>query len=147
MPDYVIDADARAGGTSAQGEVAASFTAIAKRFGPPTYTGTRKNGGDGKVSTQWIFRNVETDEVFTVYDYKETNLYDRGLPTVKAFRAMRSYDWHIGGRSKQGTERFIEWLQAALPKPRNAPKPKGPKPPGEKTTADHMAEVGKALDD
>ena len=54
-------------------------------FGEPT---REDNTGDDKVNFEWICETEEGD-VFTIYDWKE---YET---------PMGSYDWHIGGKSKQ----------------------------------------------
>lgn len=112
---YVCRRDANASGTSACGEFTASFADLYKAFGKPAHTGKRNDGGDGKVSTEWIFRSTtNSEEVFTIYDYKETSLYERGLPSVRAFRALPSYDWHVGGKNEASAAGFIAWLRSQV---------------------------------
>ena len=58
--------------------------------------------GDGyKISTQWNLRDEVTGNVFRIYDYKETNLYDRDLPSVRKFRSKEQHQWHIGGTNAE----------------------------------------------
>jgi hypothetical protein len=89
--------------------VVATGNELIDTFGQP-------EGGDGyKVSTEFVFMNSTTGKVFTLYDWKETNLYDReyGLP-VHQFRAMR-YDWHVGSSaSKAEEEEFARWIADQL---------------------------------
>lgn len=102
------------GGTSLQGEFPASFAELQAKFGKPAYMATSKDpNSDGKVSTEWCFEGPN-GEALTLYDYKETSLYDRGNPGPKAFRALPSYDWHVGARNKLTADRFIAWLRDQL---------------------------------
>lgn len=85
----------------------ASYKALRAKLGPSI-------GGDGyKVSTSWLVNDKVTGIVFEVYDYKETNLYDSSLQSVRSFRSRPSYDWHIGSSMSVPTEvliRFSEYL-------------------------------------
>lgn len=103
MKNHELNQNASACGTSLQGEIELNCQKLIALFGVP-------NESDGcKVSTEWVFES-ETGEVFTLYDYKETNLYDDGLPTVEEFRALPSYSWHIGALRSDDVESFKEWL-------------------------------------
>lgn len=67
-----------------------SYAKLVEVFGSPSES-------DGyKVSTEW---GLTTDDgvSFSLYDYKETNLYDEDLPSVEEFRSLSSFGWHIGG--------------------------------------------------
>lgn len=92
--------------TSLVGTFNASYAILREIFG------TSLRGDGGKVSTQWIFKNTQdpTSTIVTIYDYKETNLYERGLPSVRAFRTRSSYDWHVGAKSVEDGENFIRWV-------------------------------------
>lgn len=80
-----------ANGTSLMGYVTASFEDLREALGEP-------EEGDGyKVSTEWTL--TWKGQTFTIYDYKETSLYDRSGPSVEQFRKLPAYDWHIGGRT------------------------------------------------
>lgn len=99
------------GGTSFQGYLGASYAQLVGVLGESTHGAS----GDGKVSTEWAL--TFEGEPFTVYDYKETNLYDADCPSVEEFRRMESYAWHIGGKGDpERTKRFIAALRAALPR-------------------------------
>lgn len=103
---FVLSPKANPEGTSLRGEFSAAFSLLQARFGDPIPE------ADGyKVSTEWIFTEEKTGEVVTLYDYKETALYDEGLPTVEEFRALPSYDWHVGARSPEVAARFVTWLK------------------------------------
>ncbi len=102
------------GGTSLQAEVTASFKAVCEILGKPQYCATKRDpDSDGKVSTQWIVTN-DAGEVFTIYDFKETSLYDRSNPSPTAFRNQPSIDWHIGGKERTSAGRFAAWLREQL---------------------------------
>lgn len=77
-------------GGSLRGYFRASFADLVALLGPPNAD------GDGQeVSTAW---NVEFGgEHYHIYDYKQTNLYREGLPSVTEFRNLPAYSWHVGG--------------------------------------------------
>jgi len=78
-------------GGSLQGEIVASYDSLVKAFGPPN------SQGDGyKISTEWCLMDTKANLKFSLYDYKETNLYSGGMQSVKKFRARKTYSWHIG---------------------------------------------------
>jgi len=79
------------------GYVETSFENLVRHFGLPN-----GNGDDYKVSTEWLLEE-SSGLIISIYDYKETNLYDGGLPSVDQFRRQKSYNWHIGG-SQKGVE-------------------------------------------
>lgn len=96
--------DADIGGTSLKGYVTARFSHIVAAFGAPI------DEADGyKVSTEW---NIKFSDglVATIYDYKDTNLYDSSLPIVEDFRDLadkgEGYEWHIGGRDSVVVDRI-----------------------------------------
>jgi hypothetical protein len=82
-----------------------SFETLKKHFGTPS-------SGD-KVSTEWVLHTLGGIE-FYLYDYKETDEYDQDLPSVESFRAMRSYDWHIGASHHEYLPRIIKYLELEL---------------------------------
>lgn len=77
-------------GTSLKGHVTCSYNDLVKIFGYPNAP-----SDDYKVSTSWVLED-DKGNVHTIYDYKETNLYDDSYPTVEEFRTQPSHDWHIG---------------------------------------------------
>ena len=91
-------------GTSLRGYVTTSYAKLVGLLGEP-------NGqtDDYKVSTEWVV--TYRGESYTIYDYKETNLYDEGAPTVEEFRAQSSYEWHIGGAHEASA--FLQVLARA----------------------------------
>lgn len=80
-------------GTFRVDELRATYEELEKAFGQPCES-------DGyKVSTEWKLKY--NGEVFSIYDYKATNLYDPELPTVKKFRSDKKPKvWSVGGRKK-----------------------------------------------
>lgn len=77
-----------------------SYRKLVDMFGPPS-------DGDGyKVSTEWIV--TYNDSTYTIYDYKDTDLYDEFLPSVEEFRSKCYYKWHIGGCEEP--DEFIAYL-------------------------------------
>lgn len=99
-------------GSSYQMTCKATFSSLCKLLGPPT-------GGDGeKVSTEWTMQNPAGD-VVSVYDYKDTNIYDPDLPSVEDFRKETengNYEWHIGAHSKEVARDFLAWLASVGPR-------------------------------
>lgn len=67
-----------------------------------------------KSSTQWIVNYKGKN--YSIYDYKETELYDEDLPSVEEFRSQESYNWHIGGWGERIDENdeFIKYLNKEL---------------------------------
>lgn len=90
MKTFKLTNDESCGGFTTT--VKASYKQLEKIFGFPN-----SYGDECKVSTEWILKN-EDGKVVSIYDYKETNLYDKNYPTVEEFREKPYYDWHIGSK-------------------------------------------------
>lgn len=76
-----------------------------------TLLGEPNAGSDGyKVSTEWCV--TYSNQTYSIYDYKETSLYDEEMPTVKVFRGRDHYDWHVGARENASS--FITAMETAL---------------------------------
>lgn len=90
-------------GTHLQGYVEAPYAKLHALFGEPSTDGY-------KVSSEWVLEFE--GRVYTVYDYKDTNLYDLEAMSVDAFRALPSFNWHIG--SIDDPRRFIEALKKVI---------------------------------
>jgi hypothetical protein len=73
---------------------------------------------DGKVSTCWNVLDQETGKVIRIYEYKETSLYSKGLPSVREFRKLPSYEWHISGTIAPG--RLLAFVLAESARKREA---------------------------
>ena len=92
--------------TSQKGQIVTSYQVIESTFGPPI-------DGDCKTSGIWLFENRETKEIFTLYDWKETSLYDQALPSVEEFRKSNcKLTFCIGGRTN--CSEFKLWLESKL---------------------------------
>jgi len=95
--------------TSLQGYITTSFSKLVEKFGEPVES-------DGyKVSSEWLCEYIDWTK-FTVYDYKETELYNPDYPTVEDFRSLPSHQWHIGAANPLPPN-FIQELEEYL----NAP--------------------------
>lgn len=102
MKQFKVDFDADINGTSLKGHVTANYNKLVKLFGEPMES-------DGyKVSGEWVFTD-DDGNVFTLYDWKSTELYDDELPSVKQFRRQTEATFNVGGRSYAGD--FIEFLE------------------------------------
>ena len=113
LPDYVIDFSADINGTCLVGEIQARYSHLEKLFGEPEEM-------DGyKVSGEWSFKDRTSGDVFTLYDWKSTDLYDEGLPPVEEFRSSTFIQqFNIGGKPDRiaANEKFIGWLKTQLDK-------------------------------
>jgi hypothetical protein len=92
--------------THVYGEVLVVPAAVVRCFGGGEF-------GDGeKVSRQWVFRKGEL--VFSVYDWKCTNLYDPDAWDPEELWASECpYPLHVGSRepaTEQDAREFAEWL-------------------------------------
>ena len=90
--------------SSFQDEVEASYDDLLSLFGEPN-----GEGDNYKVSTMWVLEDDDKN-FLTIYDYKETDLYSRGYPSVQAFRARPSYVWHIGGTRRLPAQRLKAFI-------------------------------------
>lgn len=92
-------------GTSRQGEIRVKYKDLVLAFGE-----TIESDGE-KVSGEWIFHDEENGSVFTLYDWKCTNLYDPSLPSVSAFRnSDKPVQFNIGGHSNKDVESFKRFI-------------------------------------
>lgn len=91
-------------GGSLAGYISASYKDLVALFGPPN------SEGDGyKVSTEW--RLVFKGHHFRLYDYKDTELYDRSQPSVEEFRSFDSYEWHVGAENEGWGKPVPTWVR------------------------------------
>jgi hypothetical protein len=100
------DPQANPNGTHCLGYFDASYRELRALLGAPM-------DGDHKVSTEWKLSGPGGC-VVTLYDYKATNLYDNSLPTVRGFRRMKSYEWHIGAHDQASADALLAWLRVTL---------------------------------
>jgi hypothetical protein len=112
-----LDHPAMGNGTSLMGYIDVKYSDLVLAFGEPMES-------DGyKVSGEWIFIEEESGEVFTIYDWKSTSLYDSDLKSVEQFRALKcKMTFNIGGNHKGSVERFkslilkqIEYVKIGKP--------------------------------
>ena len=91
----------------------AFYSCMVEAFGEPDKLETFPDDEiDGKLSTEWVFEG-DDGSVWTVYDWKCTRLWARGLPTPAQFRKRNPlWIWHIGGSKDPGD--FVEWLDRTL---------------------------------
>ena len=142
-------ADGFRAGSFLVGKVHMSYTDLVAAFGEPTYDALNDlDNCETKVSTEYVFAKTETlmppggptetvTTVFTVYDWKATNLYlgDDG-PTVEDFRESMSKEsdiaWHIGGHvggeelEKEGPFETLSRIPKRSPFPAHAKSVDGP---------------------
>ena len=93
-----------ANGTSLMNFVTTNYNTLVKLFGIPD------KGDEYKITTEWTIKDKKNG-IYTIYDYKATNLYGSGLLSVKKFRSLPSYEWHIGGMNSSGIPDLIKFIQ------------------------------------
>lgn len=87
-----------------QGYIRATYGDLVAVFGEPT------TAIDGyKVTLEWrlTFDWVGGKNVVTIYDWKETSLYDAELPSPAEFLESTKttpYSWHVGGHSSSAND-------------------------------------------
>lgn len=93
-----------------QAYIQANFNALAAVLGRPMPSET--DGGE-KVTTAWRIVDDEdfVQRQFTVYDYDWDDRGPGDPRTVREFRALPTYLWHIGGDSD--ATKFGYWLAKA----------------------------------
>jgi hypothetical protein len=101
---YKLNPSAGTNGTHLIGYIETRYESLIKAFGNPL-------GSDGhKISGEWFFTD-EDGGVFTIYDWKATDLYDKNLPSVDQFREYPAYEFNIGGHSQKNVEEFKAWVK------------------------------------
>lgn len=97
-------------GTHKVGEICIRFLDLVTLFGMPEES-------DGyKVSGEWRFV-ADDGRIFTIYDWKETSLYDSDLPSVEEFRENPNPQmFSVGGHKVEGSADFIKWINAKAEK-------------------------------
>ena len=81
------------------GEIHATYDDIVKVFGQPHHEGS----GDGKVQVEWCFEFEDTDDVFTIYDWKEYETKPKDVT-----------EWHIGGYSEKTMNQVEKYFNEKL---------------------------------
>lgn len=106
IPEYVLDPNADINGTGLRDHIQADYKDLKKLFGEPEES-------DGyKVSGEWCFRNDNGKEVYTLYDWKSTSLYESEYPSVEKFRNSGVQEFNVGGHND--ASHFIKWLENKL---------------------------------
>lgn len=104
-------------GTSRMGEILIAPVDLILAFGQP-------GESDGfKVSGEYTFHDEKSDVVFTMYDWKSTNLYDSEYPSPEELWSMtKPIHINIGGNHKGDVEEFkrmvldhIKWVKTGKP--------------------------------
>ena len=88
------------------GDLRASPSRLVEVFGRPT-----RGGSDVyKVSGEYYFQDKEKN-VFYIYDWKQTSLYDKDYPTPKCFWSFDGkVELGIGGNGNGSVINFQSWL-------------------------------------
>ena len=116
MAEFKLDPNANASGTHLVGEIELPPKQLVDAFGEPG------EGDDYKVSGMYIFTD-DGGNVFTVYDWKATSLFEEGSdPDEEDFAMSPEAFWgnwnpetlNIGGHDKTNVEAFKSWLLAQL---------------------------------
>jgi len=80
-------------GTSLQGYISIAPATLVKLFGTPDTC------DEYKVSGEYVFKD-DKGRVFTLYDWKDTTLYDRECVTPEErWASTNAYNFHIGATS------------------------------------------------
>lgn len=94
---------------SRMGQAEFVFSDLVLAFGMPG------KSDEYKVSGEWVFHNSETNECFTIYDWKKTNLYDSDAPSIQQFRANPNPQvFNIGGNHVGFVSDFIALVNAQI---------------------------------
>ena len=104
---FKLNQDGNVNGTCRQSEVMASPSRLVDLFGEPEFC-------DGyKVSGEYIFEG-ENGEVFTLYDWKSTSLYNPtyGTPPEMFWAGRKPVQFNVGGHGYAGD--FVQWLKNKL---------------------------------
>jgi len=95
------DLDTTGTGSSLQGYVTTTRSALIETFGMPTFSSDEEYE---KVTTEWIIK-FQDGTIATIYDWKR---YEEGAPVLNEV-----YEWHIGGYSETAVSRVQETLASA----------------------------------
>jgi len=82
-------------GTHLVGEVETTYKNLVEKFGPPHYDyKTSDQLTDNKISVEWNLRFQKTNDVVTIYNWKDGKNY---LGDDEGDEVKNITDWHIGG--------------------------------------------------
>lgn len=93
-------------GTFYVGLFKAPYSKVVEVFGEP------EEGGD-KVAFVWVITFTDEDDiqdVATIYDWKETSVYDDNLPHPNTLKTREYVEWHIGGHSSHAASLVLQAL-------------------------------------
>lgn len=103
---FKLSQDADTNGSHRQSEIYVSPAKLIEKFGEPIES-------DGyKVSGEYVFDNDE-GEVFTLYDWKATTLYDDyGVTPSDFWQEQSAVQFNIGGKTNAFD--FVDWLKKVM---------------------------------
>jgi len=108
LEGYIVDEMANPTGTSLKSHIKARYRDLERILGKP------EESAEDKVSGSWTIVSEDGD-VITLYDWKSTNRYAEGLPSVEAFRSSPiPQEFNIGARSLMVALEFKEALEKEL---------------------------------
>ena len=82
-------------GTHLVGEVETTYKNLVEKFGPPHFVAS--DFGDKKIDAEWSLRFQETNDVVTIYNWKDgKNYLGNEGDEVEDIK-----NWHIGGYSSK----------------------------------------------
>merc|ERR1712216_949438 len=103
MSAYKLDREAPTKGVRLQSYLEMPFDCLLARFGEPRC-------GDGVTTlNQWVFSDA-SGNVYSVYDWKATTMFDRSLVSPARFRELPVYRWHIGTYNGVPWQPFKSWI-------------------------------------
>jgi len=105
---YKLNKQANSDGTSLRGNVTISTKRLTELFGLPSSSDGYKSSGE------YIFTS-EAGDVFTLYDWKSTSLYDDKMIAPEEFWNQSSpVTLNIGAKSTVGVGGFMSFLTTSL---------------------------------
>ena len=105
---YKLNKQASSDGTSLRGNVTISTKRLTELFGLPSSSDGYKSSGE------YIFTS-EAGDVFTLYDWKSTSLYDEEMMAPEEFWNQSSpVTLNIGAKSTVGVGGFMSFLATSL---------------------------------
>jgi len=106
--NFKINKQADTTKTTEQGRIEISPKRLTEVFGQPSVS-------DGyKTSGQYVFTS-ESGDVFTLYDWKSTSLYDDEMVSPEEFwDEIGQVDLEIGATSKNGVQEFKSFLEKSV---------------------------------
>jgi hypothetical protein len=103
---FTLDNTLSPGGTYLQATISVAPSTLVRAFGEPTTC------DEYKVSGEYLFEDCDGN-VFTIYDWKSTSLYDDNLMSPSRFWAQ-DYECEINIGGKVCATEFLTWLSGRL---------------------------------